>query len=187
MKQKLSMSTLLIAGALAGGTGQAGASMQSNPDVGMGETSQQNSQRGVGQEGAGSSSVILGGPEIFLGRIKKIEHNGFSVRGDRGQSLKLEVTKDTNIVCSNGSEAKLMTGRQVIQEQTDPLISPSTEDQMKRHVGSSDCDFQAGDLVRIEASDVGTMTTITRLASNKGEHGSQIATEKDEEVNTSVQ
>jgi len=182
MKQKLSMSTLLIAGALAGGTGQAGASMQSNPDVGMGETSQQNSQRG-----AGSSSVILGGPEIFLGRIEKIEHNGFSVRGDRGQSLKLEVTKATNVVCSNGSEAKLTTGRQVIQEQTDPSISPSTEDQMKRHVGSSDCDFQAGDLVRIEASDVGTMTTITRLASNKDEHGSQIATEKDEEVNTSVQ
>src|SRR6478736_3140123 len=111
--------------------------MQSNPDVGMGETSQQNSQRGVGQEGTGSSSVILGGPEIFLGQIKKIEHNGFSVRGDRGQSLELEVTKDTNIVCSNGSEAKLTTGRQVIQEQTDPFISPSTEDQMKRHVGRS--------------------------------------------------
>jgi len=34
---------------------------------------------------------------------------------------------------------------------------------------------------------VGTMTTITRLAGKKDESGSQIATEKDEELNTSPQ
>ena len=100
MKRKLSMGSLLIAGALTGFTGQAGASAQSNPDGGTGEISQQKSQQGVGLEGASSSSVILGGPEILLGRIEKIEHNGFLVRGDRGQSVKLQLTKDTNIVCS---------------------------------------------------------------------------------------
>jgi hypothetical protein len=42
-------------------------------------------------------------------------------------------------------------------------------------------------MVRIEASDMGTMTTITRLAYEEAEPGSQIATEKDEEVNISVQ
>ena len=215
MKRKLSMGSLLIAGALTGFTGQAGASMQSNPDGGMGEISQQKGQQGVGLEGASSSSVILGGPEILLGRIEKIEPNGFLVRGDRGQSVKIQLTKDTNIVCSNGSEAKLVTRRQGVQEQAEIPISPAAEDQVKRHetstpsndpstlkgvvgstdeaankdlargsgfvVGSSDCNFQPGDLVRIEASDVGTMTTITRLAGKKDKSGSQIATEKDEE------
>ena len=37
MKRKLSMGSLLIAGALTGFTGQTGASMQSNPDGGTGE------------------------------------------------------------------------------------------------------------------------------------------------------
>ncbi len=130
MKRKLSMGSLLIAGALTGFTGQTGASMQSNPDGGTGEISQQKSQQGVGLEGASSSSVILGGPEILLGRIEKIEPNGFLVRGDRGQSVKLQLTKDTNIVCSNGSEAKLMTGRQGMQEQAEIPISPAAEDQI---------------------------------------------------------
>lgn len=125
MKRKLSMSTTLFAGALTVLTGQAGAS--STPDAGMRETSQQKSQQEVGSENAGSSSVILGGPEILLGQIEKIDHNGFLVRGDRGQSLKLQVAKDTNIVCSNGSEAKLMTGREGMQEQAEIGISPASD------------------------------------------------------------
>jgi hypothetical protein len=208
MKRKLSMSTLLFAGALTGFTGQAGASMQSTPDAGMRETSQQKSQQEVGSENAGSSSVILGGPEVLLGQIEKIDHNGFLVRGDRGQSLKLQVTKDTNIVCSNGSEAKLMTGRQGMQEQAEVGTSPTSDDpsapkgvvgptdeaanrDLARGSGfvvrSSNCTFRPGDLIRIEASDVGTMTTITRLASKTDERASQIATEKDAELNTSAQ
>jgi len=188
MKRKLSMSTLLFAGALTGFTGQAGASMQSTPDEGMRGPSQQKSQQQVGSEDAASSSVILGGPEILLGQIEKIDHNGFLVRGDRGQSLKLQVTKDTNIVCSKGSEAKLMTGRQGMQEQAEIGISPTSDDPstLKDVVGStdevahtgfvvrsSDCTFRPGDLVRIEASHVGTMTTITRLASKTDERASQ--------------
>jgi hypothetical protein len=205
MRRKLSMSTLLFAGALTGFTGQAGASMPTTPDIGMRETSQQKSQQEVSSEDAGSSSVILGGPEIVLGQIEKIEHNGFLFRGSRGQSIKLQVTKDTNIVCSNGSEAKLMRGRQDMREQAEIGISPTSHDPstLKDVVGSideaadlargsgivvrsSDCSFQPGDLVRIEASDVGTMTTITRLASKTDERASQVATQKDEELNTSA-
>ena len=186
MKRKLSMSTLLIAGALTGFTGQAGASMQSTPDRGMGETSQQNSQQEVGLEHAGSSSVILGGPEILLGQIEKIDRNGFLVRGDRGQSLKLQVTKDSNIVCSNGSEAKLMTGRQGMREH-----EAANEDLARGSGfvgGGSDCTFRPGDLVRIEASSLGSMTTITRLASKTDEERrSQFVTEQDEELNISAQ
>jgi hypothetical protein len=205
MKRKLSMSTLFFAGALTGFTGQAGASMQTTPDLGIRETSQQKSQQEVSSEDAGSSSVILGGAEIVLGQIEKIDHNGFLVRGNRGQSMKLHVTKDTNIVCSNGSEAKLMRRRQDMEEQAEIGISPTSDDPstLKDVVGATDeaadlarglgfvvrssgCSFQPGDLVRIEASDVGTMTTITRLASKTDERASQVATQKDEELNTSA-
>jgi len=240
MKRKLSMGSLLLAGALTGFTGHAWASTQSDSGVGMGETSQQKSQQGVGLEDADSSNVILGGPEIVLGRIEKIEGDNFVLHGDRGQSLGLRLTKDTNIVCSSGSEAKLMTGRQDMQEQAEIPISPATEEEMKRHdpsraddqlnllndpnkqqseyetsapskdpsslkgvvgstddtankdlargsgfmVGSSDCKFKPGDLVRVEASDMGNMTTIKKIDQ---EHGSQIATEKDEEMSSSKQ
>jgi hypothetical protein len=240
MTRKLSISSLLLAGALTGFTGHAWAATQSDSGVGTGETSQQKSQQGVGLEGAGSSNIILGGPEIVLGRIDKIEGDNFVVRGDRGQSVGLRLTKDTNIVCSNGSEAKLTTGRQNMAEQAEIPISPATEEEMKRHdpshvddqlnllndpnrqqaeyetpapskdpstlkgvvgstdeaankdlargsgfmVGSSDCQFKPGDLVRVEASDMGEMTTIKKLDQ---ESGSQIATEKDEEMSKSVQ
>jgi hypothetical protein len=242
MKRKLCMSSLLLAGALTGFTGHAGASAESNPGVGMGETSQQKSQQGVGVEGAGSSGVILGGPEILFGRIEKIEDNNhFVVQGDRGQFMKLQLTKDTNIVCARGSEAKMMTGREGTQEQAEIPISPATEEQMKRHdpsrldeqlnllndpnrqqaeyetpapskdpatlkdvvgstdesanqdlargsgfvVGSPDC-FKPGDLVRIEASDMGTMTTIAQLPYEQDD-GAQMAIDKEEELSTSRQ
>ena len=238
MRPKLRMSSLLVMGALTGFTGYA----QADSGVGSGETSQQKSQQGVGLEGADSSGVILGGPEILFGRIEKMEGNDFLVQGDHGQFMKLQVTKDTNIVCASGSEATLTTSRQGMQEQAEIPISPATEEQMKSHdpsnlgeqlnllndpnrqqaeyetpapskdpstlkdvvgstdeaankdlargsgflVGSPDC-FKPGDLVRIEASDAGTMTTIAQLPYEQEESGSQIATEKDEELSKSVQ
>ena len=252
MKHKLSMSPLLIAGALAGFVGCAGSSNQSHPGMGSGETSQhmamgeksqQKSQQGLGLDGADSSSVILGGPEILFGRIEKVEDNHFTVQGNDGQFMKLQLTKDTNMVCTSGSEAKLMTGRQDLPEQAEIPISPATEEQMKSHdpsrldeqlnllnnpnrqqteyetpapskdpstlkdvvgstdqaankdvargsgflIGGSDCHFKPGDLVRIEASDVGTITTIASLPSEQEENGSQVATEKDEELTRSAQ
>jgi hypothetical protein len=238
MRPQLSISSLLFVGALTGSTGYA----QADAGLGTGETSQQKSQQGVGLEGADSSSVILGGPEMLYGRIEKIEGNDFLVQADHGQFMKLQLTKDTNIVCAKGSEATLTTGRQGMQEHAEIPISPATEEQMNGHdpsnlneqlnllndpnrqqaeyetpapskdpsslkgvvgstdeaankdiahgsgfvVGSSDC-FKRGDLVRIEASDVGTMTTIAQLPYEQEESGSQIATEKEEEMSKSVQ
>jgi hypothetical protein len=237
------MSSLLIAGALTGVTGYAGASTESTPGVGMGETSQQKSQQGVGLEDFDSSSVILGGPEILFGRIEKVEGDSYSIHGHDGQFMNLRLTKDSNIVCTSGSDAKLMTGRHDTQEHAEIPISPATEEQMNRHdpsrledqlnllndpnrqqaeyetpappkdpstlkdvvgstdeaankdvargsgfvVGSSDCHFKPGDLVRIEASDMGTITTIASLPYEQAENGSQVATEKDEELTTSRQ
>jgi hypothetical protein len=237
------MRSLLIAGALTGLTGYADASTESTPGVGMGETSQQKSQQGVGLEGANSSSVILGGPEILFGRIEKIEGDSYSIRGHDGQFMNLQLTKDSNIVCISGSDAKLMTGRQDMQEHAEIPISPATEEQMNRHdpsrfdeqltllndpnrqqaeyetpapskdpstlkdvvgstdeaankdiargsgfvVGGSDCHFKPGDLVRIESSDMGRITTIASLPYEQEGNGSQVATEKDEELTTSRQ
>jgi hypothetical protein len=238
------LSSLLIAGALSGISGYVGATTESAPGVGTGETSQHKSQQGVGLEGAQSSSVILGGPEILVGRIEKIEGDSYSIRGHDGQFMNLQLTKDSNIVCISGSDAKLMTGQQDMQEHTEIPISPATEEQMNRHdpsrldeqlnllndpnrqqaeyetpapskdpstlngvvgstdetankdvargsgfvVGSSDCHFKPGDLVRIEASDMGRITTIASLPYEQDEeNGSQVATEKDEELTTSRQ
>ena len=237
------MSSLLLAGALTGVSGYAGASTESTPSVAMGETSQQKSQQGVGLDGAESSSVILGGPEILFGRIEKIEGDSYSIRGHEGQFMNLQLTKDSNIVCISGSDAKLMTGRHDMQEHAEIPISPATEEQMNRHdpsrldeqlnllndpnrqqaeyetptpskdpstlkgvvgstdeaankdvargsgflIGSSDCHFKPGDLVRIEASDMGRITTIASLPYDQDGNGSQVATEKDEELTTSTQ
>jgi hypothetical protein len=238
------MSSLLIAGALSGVSGYVGASAESTPAVGTGETSQHKSQQGVGLEDAQSSSVILGGPEILIGRIEKIEGDSYSIRGHDGQFMNLQLTKDSNIVCISGSDAKVMTGRQDMQEHAEIPISPATEEQMNRHdpsrldeqlnllndpnrqqaeyetpapskdpstlkgvvgstdeaankdvargsgfvVGSSDCHFKPGNLVRIEASDMGRITTIASLPYEQDEeNGSQVATEKDEELTTSRQ
>jgi hypothetical protein len=44
--------------------------MESNPGVGMGESSQEKGQQGVGLEGADSFNEMLGGHEILI-----IPHN----------------------------------------------------------------------------------------------------------------
>jgi hypothetical protein len=193
---------------------------ESNQGVGKGEISQQKSQQGVGLEGGGGSNVILGGPEIIIGQIEQIQGDEYAVKGEKGQSVKLRVTKDTNMVCAGGEGAKMSTGRQEMKEAKEIPISPATEGQMKSHdpskaqeqmqalndpnrqqaehqmpppskdpsqlkdvVGSTDqsankdvargsgfaiggsggCQFKAGDRVRVEASDMGTITTIKAM------------------------
>ncbi len=188
--------------------------------VGKGETSQQKSQQGTGVEGGGSSNVILGGPDIIVGQIEQVQGDEYSIKGDRGQAVKLRVTKDTNIVCAGGEGGKMSTGQQDTKEGKEIPISPAAEGQMKSHdasraqqqkqalndpnkqqaehqmpplskdpsqlkdvVGSTDpaankdtargsgfsvggsggCQFKKGDFVRVEASDMGTITTIKAM------------------------
>ena len=217
---------LIVAGA-----GSAFAEEQQNKQgVGKGESSQQQSQQGLGVEGGGSSNVILGGPEIVIGIIEQINGEEYAVKGDKGQSMKLRLTKDTNVVCPGGEGAKMSTSRQGMKERKEIPISPAAEQEMKSHdpskaqeqlqalndpnrqqaenemrppakdpsqlkdvVGSTDaaanqdiargsgfavggsegCQFKAGDRVRIEASDMGTITTIKSL--NEQSSGSKIA------------
>jgi len=189
----------------------------------QGETSQQKSQQGLGLDDAGSSNVIVGGPEIIIGKIASIKGDEYMVEGNRGQFVRLRVTKDTNMVCAGGQGAKMSTSREGVKERKEIPISPATEGQMKSHdtsragdqrqalndpnqqqsehqmgaptkdpstmkdvVGSTDekanqdiargsgfvvggssgCQFKPGDLVRVEASDMGTATTIKGLSSD---------------------
>jgi hypothetical protein len=84
--------SMLLVGACAG---SAFAEQQSaDKGVGKGETSQQKSQQGIGVEGGGSSSVLLGGPEIIIGKIEQVQGEEYSIQGDHGQSVKLRLTKD---------------------------------------------------------------------------------------------
>jgi hypothetical protein len=226
--------TIVLIGA---GAGVASAEdHKTNQGVGKGETSQQHSQQGIGVESAGSSGVLLGGPEIIIGQIEQIQGDMYAIKGDRGQSMKLHVTKDTNMVCAGGEGAKMTTGRQDMKEQKEIPISPETEKQMKSHdparaeeqmqalndpnrqqaehempplskdpsqlkdvVGSTDqaanqdvargsgfavagsqgCHFKAGDHVRVEASDMGTITTIKAL--DQKSSGSTIAGKGEEQ------
>jgi hypothetical protein len=197
----------------------------------QGETSQQKSQQGLGLDNAGTSNVIVGGPEIIIGKIASIKGDEYMVEGDRGQFIRLRVTKDTNMVCAEGQGAKTSTSRegmkerreiapsQAMEEQTksqdmnrsgerrDALNDPnqqqsqhqmgaptkdpsklkdvvgSTDENANKDVargsgfvvgGSSGCQFKPGDTVRIEASDMGTATTIKGL-SGQGSGRSEMA------------
>src|ERR687898_1790562 len=112
----------------------------------MGETSQQKGQQGVGLDRAESSSVILGGPEILFGRIEKIEGDSYSIRSHDGQFMNLQLTKDSNIVCISGSDAKLMTGLKGVVGSTDEAVNKDVARGSGFVVGSSDCHFKPGDL-----------------------------------------
>lgn len=221
---------VVVAGASA--WSPAWAEQSANPGVAQGETSQQKSQQGIDVPGADSSNVILGGPEIIVGRIASIQGDEFVIDGDRGQFIRLRVTKDTNMVCAEGQGTTMSTGRQQEsdakehqeippttgserqragedtgraeqqrqamndpnRQQTEHQTGPPTTDPstLKEVVGSTDekanqdvargsgfvvggssgCQFKPGDHVRIEASDMGTATTVKALS---GEERSKLA------------
>ncbi|MGZ8374452.1 MAG: hypothetical protein ACXW4A_05935 [Nitrospira sp.] len=184
----------------------------SSPAIGTakGETSQQAGQQSLGVHGGESSEVIMGGPELIVGTIDQIRGDEFAIRGDRGQYVRLQVTKDTNKVCSDG--ASMPTGQEQIRERSEippksaraedaasgraiqkqPSHSPAREtkeastpqhdpSQLQSTVGTTDpeakkdvaqgsgfvvglCNFSVGDQVRVEGSDMGTITTIKQLS-----------------------
>lgn len=177
--------------------------------TGGSETSQQAGQQSLGLRGGESSNVIMGGPEIIVGTIEHIQGNEFAIRGNQGQHVRLNVTKDTNKVCSNSEGARVTTGHGQVREQSEIPPTPAMEaatsgrsmgeqrqaseggqasiprqdpSQMKAVVGTTDpeakkdvakgsgfsigpCEFKVGDQVRVEGSDMGTVTTIKQLNS----------------------
>jgi hypothetical protein len=189
-----------------------------------GENTDEKGQQGVGlgSSGTQSSNVIMGGPDIVVGKITKIQGEQYSIQGDRGQEVSLRVTKDTNLVCAGGQGTKFSTGQQGAKEQQEIPPTPFMEQQagkgrapsekemmqqlhqsgtqeevgalskdpsqLKDVVGTTDqsakedtakgsgfvvggqggCNFKVGDQVRVEASDMGTATTIHQMAQGTG-------------------
>lgn len=185
-----------------------------------GASSDDKGQQGVGLGSEShSSDVIMGGPEIVVGQVTKIQGEQFSIKADRGQDINLRVTKDTNKVCGDGQGTKLSSGQEgakehqeipptpfmekqagkggkVLSEQemmqqvhegstqkeigalskdpstlkdvvgtTDPKAKEDVAKGSAFVVGGADCQFKEGDRVRVEASDMGTATTIKQLQS----------------------
>ncbi|MBX3300632.1 MAG: hypothetical protein KF693_00295 [Nitrospira sp.] len=187
--------------------------------VAGGESTQQSGQQGLGLEDAGSSNVVLGGPEIIIGSIQKIHGENYTISGDHGQQIQIRVTADTNRVCTSNGQGKVSSGQEGVPEQAEipptPFMErqkssgeqadsvetqrlndqqdlkrhaeslPSTDpSEMKERMGSTDsranedvargsgfvvgeCLFKKGDHVRVEASDMGTATTIKQLAKTR--------------------
>lgn len=185
-----------------------------------GEASQELGQQGVGL-GSTPSNVILGGPEIIVGSIGKINGEEYTIQGDRGQDIRVRVTADTNKVCASSRQPQVSTGQKGVREHEEIPPTPFMEGQksaqaqgsraqgdrsrdaqdLKRHaeappsrdpsdmkgtIGSTDsranedtargsgftigeCSFKEGDQVRVEASDMGTATTIKQLADSKSD------------------
>jgi len=187
-----------------------------------GELSDEKGQQGLGLGSESqSSNVIMGGPDIVIGEVTKIQGEQFLIKGDRGQEISLRVTKDTNKVCGDGQGTRFSSGQEgakehqeipptpfmekqagksgkVLSEQemmqqlhegstqkelgalssdpsklkevvgtTDPKAKEDVAKGSAFVVGGADCKFKEGDRVRIEASDMGTATTIKQLQSSK--------------------
>jgi hypothetical protein len=219
---KLKNTTWAVIGAISGIIGLSHPAVATGPaeDQGSakGEASQQLGQQGVGL-GSTSSNVILGGPEIIMGSIRKINGEEYTISGELGQDIRIRVTADTNKVCASSGQAHVSTGQKGAREQTEipPTAfmegrqsaqaqgsrtqgEPSRDQQdLKRHaeappsrdplelkgkIGSTDpranedvargsgftigeCSFKEGDHVRVEASDMGTATTIKQLVDSR--------------------
>ena len=123
-----------------------------------GEISDEKGQQGLGLGSEShSSNVIMGGPDIVIGKITKIQGEQFSIKGDRGQEISLKVTKDTNKVCGEGTGTRLSSGQDSTKEHQEFPPTPfmetqagmdekvlSEQDRMKQlHEGSTQKDVGA--------------------------------------------
>ena len=70
--------------------------------------------------------------------------------------------KETGALSKDPSKLKDVVGT------TDPKAKEDVAKGSGFVVGGKDCGFKAGDQVRVEASDMGTATTITQLSQSSG-------------------
>ena len=204
---------LVVAGVVGASSPTMAVKATEAPGTAESETSQQAGQQRLGVRGGESSNVIMGGPEIIVGTIERIQGEEFAIREDGGQHVRLKVTKDTNKVCSASDGARVTTGQDQVRERSEIPPTPAMEEaaassrstreqqshqqrahegvaastpqqdpsHMKSVIGTTDpeakkdvakgsgfvvgpCTFNIGDQVRIDGSDMGTVTTIKQLS-----------------------
>ena len=101
-----------------------------------GESSDEKGQQGLGLGSEShSSNVIMGGPDIVVGEVTKIQGEQFLIKGDRGQEISLRVTKDTNKVCGDGQGTKVLEwtrgGERTSRDSSDPFHGEASRKEWK--------------------------------------------------------
>lgn len=127
-----------------------------------------------------NTQVTLGGAKsVVTGEVLKIDGDYHFVKDDdSGEEVRLLVDKDTRKICKSetASTSQPMIGKQ--EGSPDPQVSEGQVRQGQRKdetaMGSgvqmgqgSRCSFRAGDRVKADVSDVGTVTTIRYLSEPK--------------------
>jgi hypothetical protein len=125
-----------------------------------------------------SSQMTLGGAKyVVTGEVLKVDGKYFFVKdAESGDEVRLVVNNDTHIICatSAGGE-KASIGKGTEQGQHDASKQQMAQGQRKDETAAgsgfqmgsgSDC-FKAGDKVKAEVSDMGTVTTLRYAAEEK--------------------
>ena len=100
--------------------------------------------------------MLLGGPEIIIGKIEQVQGEEYSIQGDHGQSVKLRLTKDTNMVCAGGEVPRCPPASRIERRARNLQFPPATEGQMQSHDASKET--QPAD------AGVGTIPTSNKLS-----------------------
>jgi hypothetical protein len=128
-----------------------------------------------------NTQVTLGGAKnVVTGEVLKINGDYHFIKEDSGEEVRLLVNKDTRKIC--GSDTASVSGSSPIIGKQDQSGEPAASDEQIRQgqrkdetaMGSgfqmgqsSGCAFKAGDRIKAEVSDVGTVTTIRYLSEVK--------------------
>jgi hypothetical protein len=128
-----------------------------------------------------NTQVTLGGAKyVVTGEVFKIDGDYHFIKEDSGEEVRLLVNKDTHKICGSGA-ASTSNSSAVIGKQDGGGASNASEEQIRQgqrkdetatgsgfQMGqSSGCAFKAGDRIKAEVSDLGTVTTIRYLAETK--------------------
>jgi hypothetical protein len=119
----------------------------------------QGTQFSTGQEGAKEHQEIppTASMEKQAGKGGQLSEQEMRQRSPEGSSQ-----KETGALSKDPSKLKDVVGS------TDPKAQEDVARGSGFVVGGKDCSFKAGDQVRVEASDMGTATTITQLSQGSG-------------------
>ena len=119
----------------------------------------QGTQFSTGQEGAKEQQEIA--PTVSM------EKQG-GKSGQRSEQEMMQGSREGTSQKEGGALSKDPSKLKDVVGSTDPKAKEDVAKGSGFVVGGKDCSFKAGDQVRVEASDMGTVTTITQVSSGSG-------------------
>ena len=126
-----------------------------------------------------SSQVTLGGAKYsVMGEVLKIDGKYYFVKDEEsGDEVRLVVNNDTHIICApQAGGEKAGIGKRAEQGDREASQQQMAQGQKRDETASgsgfqmgsgSDCQFKAGDKVKAEVSDIGTVTTLRYVPESK--------------------